>query len=617
MRRVPRAFALAFGCLATALHARPASVAEQQPIVIAQGATPQLRSDARTRTVDDFFRDFTAEWVRTNPDLARRTRYLTGEEQDRLERQLTPWTEAWRRARIALARSGLAELQSLDRATMSDAQRLSADVMQWQLQSIIDGEPYYDDSFPLNQFGGANVALVDALVVVHPLRTVRDAENYVASLAQVATRMEEAAAEARRRAANGVLPPNFIIRATITQMRGFIAPAPVQNPFVATFAQKMAAISALSDQRRAQLQAQAEQIVQSEIYPAWQKAIALLESQLPSATDDAGLWRLKNGAAAYAFFLHVATTTDMTPDQIHEIGLHQVEAIDRQMDQILRRLGRTEGSVKDRIDQLRQDTTYPDPASDESRGHVMRDIEVIMRDAEKRATLLFDKTPRAPVVAEPFPRFREANAAASYSTPPTDGSRPGVFQFPLRREWMTKVGLRSIVYHETVPGHHFDLAWGVENRDLPAFRRLTMLGGFAARVEGWGLYAEHLAAESGWYEDDLEGLLGQLYWEQFRARRLVVDTGLHAKRWTRQQAIDYGIEAAEVERYVVWPGQACSYMLGELKILELREKAKAALGDKFSLKEFHNMVLDTGSVPLEILERQTDAFIVQFGGIRP
>jgi uncharacterized protein (DUF885 family) len=500
---------------------------------------------------------------------------------------------------------------------MSDAQRLSADVMQWQLQAIIDAEPYYDDSFPLNQMGGANVALVETLVVVHPLRTARDAENYVAALAQVAARMEEAAAEASRRAANGVSPPDFIIRATIAQMRGFIAPPPAQNPFVAAFAQKMAAISALSDQQRGQLQAQAEQIVQAEIYPAWQKAIALLESQLPGATADAGLWRLKNGAAAYAFFLRLATTTDMTPDQIHEIGLRQVEAIDRQMDQILRRLGRTEGSVKERIDQLRQDTIYPNPASDESRDQVMRDIEVILRDAEKRATLLFDKTPRAAVVVQPFPRFREANAAASYSTPPTDGSRPGVFQFPLRREWMTKVGLRSIVYHETVPGHHFDLAWGVENKDLPAFRRLTLLGGFAARIEGWGLYAEHLAAESGWYEDDLEGLLGQLYWEQFRARRLVVDTGLHAKRWTRQQAIDYGIEAAEVERYVVWPGQACSYMIGELKILELREKAKTALGGKFSLKEFHNMVLDTGSVPLELLERQTDAFIVQIGGIRP
>jgi uncharacterized protein (DUF885 family) len=618
MRRFPLAFVLACGGFATALHIQaPASVAQEQPVVVAQAANPQPRSDASARTVDDVFRDFTNEWVRTNPDLARRTRYLTGEEQDRLERQLTPWTEAYRRARLALAGSGLAEIRSLDRASMTDAQRISADLMQWQLQTIVDGEPYYDDTFPLEQFQGANVSLVYALVVAHPLRTERDAENYVAALAQVTARMEEAMAESRRRAAKGVLPPNFILRATIAQMQGFIAAAPAQNPFAATFAQKIAAISALSDPQRSQLQARAEQIVQSEIYPAWQKAIALLESQLPNATDDAGLWRLSDGAAAYAYFLRRSTTTDMTPDQIHELGLRQVEAIDRKMDEILRRLGRTEGSVKDRIEQLRRDATYPNPASDESRTLVMRDIEVILRDAEKRATLLFDKTPRAPVVAQPFPRFREANAAADYSTPPADGSRPGVFQFPLRKEWMTRVGLRSIVYHETVPGHHFDLALGVENKDLPAFRQLGLLGGSAARVEGWALYAQHLAAESGWYEDDLEGLLGQLYWEQFRARRLVVDTGLHAKRWTRQQAIDYGIEAAEVERYVVNPGQACSYMIGELKILELREKAKTALGSKFSLKDFHNMVLDTGAVPLEILERQTDAFIARVGGVRP
>jgi len=620
MRRAGLALALSFGGLVT-LHmqdsARPASVAENQPIVVAQVAAPRPQADLGARTVDDVFREFTTEWVRTNPDLARRTRYLAGEEQDRLERQLTPWTEAWRRSRIELARRGLAEIQSLDRAAINDAQRVSADVMQWQLQTIIDGEPYYDDSFPLQQFDGANVYLVEALVVVHPLRTTRDAENYVAALGQVAARMEEAMAEARRRAANGVLPPNFILRATIAQMRGFIAPPPAQNPFVATFAQKMAAIFALSDPERAQLQAQAEQIVQSEIYPAWRSAIALLESQLPIATDDAGLWRLNNGPAAYAYFLRRSTTTDMTPDQIHELGLRQVETIDRQMDQVLRRLGRNDGSVKDRIDQLRQDTTYPSPGSDESRSQVMRDIEAILRDAEKRATLLFDKTPKAPVVAQPFPRFREANAAASYSTPLGDGSRPGLFQFPLRRDWMTKVGLRSIVYHETVPGHHFDLALGVENKVLPAFRRLGIFGGVAARVEGWGLYAERLAAESGWYEDDPEGQLGQLYWEQFRARRLVVDTGIHAKHWTRQQAIDYGIEAAEVERYVVWPGQACSYMIGELRIIELREKAKTALGSKFLLKEFHNMVLDTGIVPLGILEGQTDAFIARTGGIRP
>jgi uncharacterized protein (DUF885 family) len=620
MKRITLALALAIGGFAMLPMqgpARPASIGQDQPTVIAQAAAPPLRSDARARTVDDLFRDFTTEWVRTNPDLARRTRYLSGEEQDRLERQLTPWTEAWRRGRIELARNGLAELQIFDRAAMSDSQRVSADVMQWQLQTIIDGEPYYDDYFPLEQFGGANVSLVDGLVVVHPLRTARDAENYVAALGQVATRMEEAMEESRRRAAKGVLPPDFILRATIAQMRGFIAPAPAQNPYVATFAQKSAAIAALPGQQRAQLQAQAEQIVQTEIYPAWQKAIALLEQQLPPATDAAGLWRLNDGVAAYAYVLRRFTTTDMTPDQIHELGLRQVESLDRQEDQILRRLGRTDGSVRQRIDQLRRDTTYPSPDSDESRVKVMGDIDVILRDAERRAALLFDKTPRAPVVAQPFPRFLQANAAPNYFTPPADGSRPGIFQFPLRREWMAKFALRSIVYHETVPGHHFDLALGVENKDLPAFRQLSMLGGIAARVEGWGLYAEHLAAESGWYEDDLESLLGQLDAEQFRARRLVVDTGLHAKHWTRQQAIDYGIEAAEVERYVVNPGQACAYMIGELKILELRERAKTALGGQFSVKEFHNMVLDTGIVPLAILERQTDAFIARRGEIRP
>jgi uncharacterized protein (DUF885 family) len=593
-------------------HAR---AAQEQPALIAQAAasSPQAPNPS-ARAIDDMFRDFTAEWLRNDPDLATRARYFTGEEQDRLERQLTPRTEAWKRTRIELARRGLAEVQTFDRASMSENERVSADLMQWQLQTIVGEEPFLDDTFPLEQGQGANVILVNALVVVHPLLTQQDAENYVGALGQVGTRMEEAAAEARRIAANGVLPPNFILRATIEQMQRFAAPAPAENPFVATFAEKMAAIQALPDAKRVQLRAQAERLVQTEIYPAWRQAIALLESQLPRATDDAGLWRLKNGAAAYGYSLRRYTTTDMTPDQIHELGLRQVETIDRGMDQLLRQLGRADGSVSDRINKLRQDLTYPNPASDQSRAQIMRDIEVILRDAEKRAALLFARTPKTPVVAQPYPRFREANAAASYSRPPADGSRPGIFQYPLRIEWMTKFAVRSLVYHETVPGHHLDGALAVENKDLPAFRQLGAFGYIPARAEGWGLYAEHLAAESGWYENDVEGLLGQLYLEEFRARRLVVDTGLHAKHWTRQQAIDYCIEAAEVERYVVNPGQATSYMIGELKILELRDKAKKALGDKFSLKEFHNMVLDTGMVPLQILERQTDAYIARVGG---
>jgi uncharacterized protein (DUF885 family) len=359
--------------------------------------------------------------------------------------------------------------------------------------------------------------------------------------------------------------------------------------------------------RREALRAEAEKIVADQIYPAWKEAIATLQSQLPRATDEAGISRFPGGGDAYAYFLRRYTTTNLTATQIHQIGLDEVARIEKQMDTIFRSLGRNEGSVKDRIEKLKQDLAYP--KTDDGRRIIMADVEQILRDGEKRSALLFDHTPKSPVVAQAFPRFREANAAANYNSPAPDGSRPGVFQIPLRPECMTKFGLRSLIYHETVPGHHFQIALEVENKDLPRFRQVGAFGTISALVEGWGLYAERLAAESGWYDGDPEGLLGQLDSALFRARRLVVDTGLHTQHWTRQQAIDYGIEASEVERYVVFPGQACSYMIGQLKIVELREKARKALGAKFSLREYHNLVLNTGTVPLDVLERQVDAWI--------
>jgi uncharacterized protein (DUF885 family) len=282
------------------------------------------------------------------------------------------------------------------------------------------------------------------------------------------------------------------------------------------------------------------------------------------------------------------------------------------MDTILRKLGRTQGSVKDRVEKLKADLGYPQ--TEQGRDMIMADVRQILRDAQRRSDSLFDKVPKSPVVAQPFPRFREANAAANYNSPAPDGSRPGTFQIPLRPERMTKFGLRSLVYHETVPGHHFQIALQVENKDLPRFRQIGAFGGISALTEGWGLYAERLAAESGWYDGDPEGLLGQLDSALFRARRLVVDTGLHAKHWTRQQGIDYGIETSEVERYVVYPGQACSYMIGQLKIVELREKARKALGNKFSLRAFHDVVFNTGTVPLDLLEQQVNDYIRASGG---
>ncbi|TMH33202.1 MAG: DUF885 domain-containing protein [Betaproteobacteria bacterium] len=519
--------------------------------------------------------------MRGDPNRAAATRYFTGAEQAALERSLTPETRAWRHERVALARRGLAELAKFDAAHMSRDERVSAELMRWQLSQLVEGEAYEDYRFPLDQFNGPNVQLVNTLTVTHPLRTPADARNYVARLGQVRLRMEEAIAEAERLAAKRMIPPRFILRSTLAQMRHFIGTPPAQNPLVAIYAERIAPIDGIGAEERDALKQEAERTVAGDVYPAWQKAIALLESLIPTSTDDAGLWRFPGGAKAYAYELRRFTTTNLGPDEIHDIGPREVARIEAEMDKLLQRLGRTQGTLKERTDALERDLAYPN--TDQGRAAIMADIERILRDAEKRSATLFAQTPKAPVVARPYPPFRWAQ--------------------------LTRFGLRSLVYHETVPGHHFQIALEMENPALPRFRQLRAYGFISAYGEGWALYAERLAAEALWYEDDAEGLLGQLAAELFRARRLVVDTGLHAKRWTREQAIAYGIGPSEVERYVVFPGQACSYKLGQLKILELRERARRALGSRYSPKEFHRAVLGTGTVPLELLEREVDAYI--------
>jgi uncharacterized protein (DUF885 family) len=524
-----------------------------------------------------------------------------------MDRQLTPLTRAHREGTVALARRGLAELARFDRSAMTDAQRVSADLMQWQLQTLVEGDAHAHSVFPLQQFGGPNVGLPSLMTVVHPLRNAQDADNYLARLDQFAARMGEAVNESRAQAARGILPPRFILQATIDQMRRFVSAPATDNPLVSTLGERLAKVDSMDAAARSAVTRKATAIVANGVYPAWREAIAVLESQLPASTDDAGLWRFEDGAAIYAHRLRQFTSTDLSAEQIHQLGLREVARIEARMDEILRSLGRTEGTVKARVDILRQDLAYPDTPA--GRDALMADIETMMRDAERRAEALFDVRPRSPVIAQPYPEFQWETAAASYTAPPLDGSRPGVYQMPLRLNRLTKFGLRTLVYHETVPGHHFQIALSVENKALPKFRQTNAFGGISAFSEGWALYAERLAVEEGWYEGDPEGLLGQLDAELFRARRLVVDTGLHAKRWTRQQAIDYGIPPSEVDRYVVMPGQATSYKVGQLEIIRMRDHARASLGDRYDPREFHNRVLLTGTVPLNLLEREIEAYI--------
>lgn len=597
-------------CLAAVLSALALSACgSQTPPTPPAEASSSAQSTQPAESLSDFFSEFTDAWMRRQPSQATGSRYFEGELQAQLDAQITPESDAFDAETVQLARQGLARLAAFDRAAMSDADRVSAELMAWQLQVIVDGAAYADTQFPLNQMHGANVGLPNLMTVIHPLANLQDADNYLARLRLFEARMGEAVEGARSRAEQGIVPPRFILDATIAQMQTFIAPAPADNPLVTTLREKLAAAEGIEAARIDTLAGEAAQIVESSVYPAWQAAITELESQLPKSTDDAGLWRLPNGAEAYAHRLRQFTSTSLSADEIHEIGLREVARIEAEMDAIFKSIGRSEGTVKQRSEQLKADLAYPE--TDAGRAQIMADIDSMIRDAEARADALFDIRPKSEVIAQPYPEYRWASAAASYTAPPLDLSRPGVYQMPLRADRLTRFGLRTLVYHETVPGHHFQVALSVENSGVPKFRQVRAFGGISAFSEGWALYAERLAKEENWYEGDPEGLLGQLDAELFRARRLVVDTGLHAKRWTRQQAIDYGISPSEVERYVVTPGQATSYMIGQLEIIRLRDLARTELGERFNPREFHNLLLLTGTVPLELLEREVKRWIAQ------
>lgn len=569
---------------------------------------------AQPAALEAFFARYTGEWVRMDPNLAVSTGYFSGADQDAMAQQVTPLSLDFKRDIVAKAQAGLAELATINLTEVSQTQRLAAEVMQWQLGQVAAWEPYLDygstyifSLYPLQQMDGASVDLLNTLAVVHPFERAVDVEHYITRLQLVDERLNEATTEAHRQAELGIVPPDFILQATLQQLEEFVAQPSAENPLVTALAEKSADIADLSAERRAALQAQAETIVEQDLKPAWRAAVAELQAQLPKATADAGVWRFENGADMYARALRFYTTTDLTAEEIHEIGLQEVARIEAEMDTLFRQVGLTDGTLIEREAQLTARLSYPD--NEAGREQVMAEIQRILADAKVRSAALFDVVPKSDVIAQPYPEFRWDSAAATYTSPTLDGSRPGIFQMPLRASELNTFGLRSLVYHETVPGHHFQIGLYTENPALPTFMQTSALGYISANVEGWALYAERLAAEQGWYDGDVEGHIGQLSAALFRAKRLVADTGLHAMHWTRQQAIDYGIPPNEVDRYVVWPGQACSYMLGQLKIVQLRERMQAAFGAEFSLREFHNVVLGVGQVPLIVLENAVDAYI--------
>ncbi|MDR7051907.1 uncharacterized protein (DUF885 family) [Duganella sp. 3397] len=560
---------------------------------------------------DDWANQVASDKVRKDPEQATRIQYFKGAEQDKLDGLLTPNTQAYRAAEVASAKATLAKLNAMDQKTMTPQERAGMATIAWNLQGTIDGAPFEDHRFVFNQFTGLHVQLVNFLTQAHPIRNRRDIENYLARLRAVSGKVDTGIVRARDAAGRGFLMPTFITNSAIGQLDRFLDGGADKNVFVTTFAQRMEKVKDVTPAQQAKFAAEARAIVAQSVLPAFERTRALLREQLPRTTDDAGLWRLPDGDKAYAVALRQMTSSDYTPQQVHDIGLREVARIEKEMDGLLASIGYREGSIKQRMEKLEKDSQPKADAQADPRPMLLERYTAYMRDAEVRAKTLFDHVPKAPVEVRREPPFTEKTAAAHYSGPARDGTLPGIFWAPLPGPEFRIVGMRTLVYHEAVPGHHFQIALQQENTSLPRYRQDRVFNTGSAFTEGWALYAEQLAAENNWYEGDTVGRLGQLDAELFRARRLVVDTGLHAMKWTRQQGIDYGIPAAEVERYVVMPGQACAYKIGMLRILDLRAKAQAALGDKFSIKGFHNTVLDLGNVPLSVLEQAVDEWVAR------
>ncbi len=555
---------------------------------------------------------FAADWVRLSPERATATQYFSGARQAALDRQLTPRSTAQRERVLALAQRGLRELARFDAMPLDAAQRQGAATLRWALQRQVDGAPFEDHVFVFSQTRGPHIGLPGFMAERHPLREPGHLDSYLARLEQVGPRMDEALARAQDAAARGLKPPRFIAERSRAQLLAFLQLPVEDTPFVTALRTRGAALGASEAHAHAHVRAvtRAQELVLLRVRPAWGRVAAWLTGLQPQLNDDAGLWRLPDGEAAYAQALAANTGTTMGADEIHAIGLREVARIEAEMDALLRRLGRGTGTVAERMRALNAE--LQPPAEPDPRPMLLARHAAYIEDAKRRAAPLFRLLPQAPVEVRRVPVLNERSSSAYYTTPAPDGSLPGIFWAPLPGPTFNILGMRTLAIHEAVPGHHFQLALMQEMTTLPRWRQRRIFGGGSAHSEGWALYAEQLAIEHGWYDDDPHGLLGALDAQLFRARRLVVDTGLHARRWTRQQAIDHGISASEVERYVVNPGQACAYMVGMLHLLRLREEARQTLGPRFTLPDFHDVLLGTGSVPLDVV---TDA-VRQWAGLR-
>lgn len=534
---------------------------------------------------------------------------LVNDELDDYSRQSQD--EAYKQSEEALA-----TLLEYDVDAMSEEQLRSRNILIWFLTDIIEARQFRDHGYRVSHNSGVQQSLTDFMINMHVVNDTSDLEDYLERLNQFDRVFIEVMASLQDAEKQGIVQPSFMIEKMLADMTTFTRMPVAQNPLHLDFSEKLARIQGLSEEERESYKIEFSSAMDNSVLPAYQLYVDHFSLLLTSSNDDDGVWKLPDGDAYYQYRIKSNTTTDYTAAYLHTLGLEEVSRIDLEMKEVLVSLGVESASVTDAMKKFAVDERYLFEDSEVGRQQILDEYNKIINEINLGMGDVFKRLPVAQLEVLAVPAFLEQTAAGGYYQPPSlGGSRPGRFFANLYDiKATTKFGMRTLAYHEAVPGHHFQIAIAQELEGLPTFRSVVP---FTSFVEGWALYAERLAWELGYQTDPLDNL-GRLSAEKFRAVRLVVDTGIHHKRWTRERAIAYMSEntdmadsevVSEIERYIADPGQALAYKVGMLKILELREKAKSALGANFDLREFHDVVLAHGPLPLMILEELVDEYI--------
>jgi uncharacterized protein (DUF885 family) len=574
----------------------------------APGTAPDLDDPAagESRRINEFFERAWEENVMASPMtqsfLGIRTDYDKWDE----------ITEERRRADQMRAQRQLDELRTFNFDLLGPQERLSYRVFEQDRELALEGWRWRNHSYPLNQMRGWQSLIPTFLINIHRVDEQKDLEAYVARLEGTGTLIDQVLADARQRAEKGILAPGFVYKYVISDARNVIEGHPFtdsdrDSPLYEDFIKKLDALK-LATRQREELTRRAVSALTATVGPAYRRLIAAAEELEAQATDDAGVWKLPDGGSYYNYQLSLMTTTDLDAGAIHSLGLEEVARIHAEMKAIMARVG-FDGTLAEFFEFMRTDPKFFLPESEDGRQEYLQQATAAIDGMRERLDEVFTIMPQADLEVRAVEPFRERSAGkAFYQRPAPDGTRPGVYYANLyRMSDMPLYQMEALAYHEGIPGHHMQIAIAQEVEEIPSFRRFATQTAYS---EGWGLYSEYFPKEMGLYQDPYSDF-GRLAMALWRACRLVVDTGMHAKRWTREQAIAYLMEntpnpegdaVKAIERYIVMPGQATAYTIGMLKILEVRERARQELGSNFDIRRFHDAVLVNGPLPLNLLE---------------